>query len=93
MNNYLQTDLKYKEITNSRAHLDIGVGISHQWFYLINFRIGYLLPIEQIRWKMNNNQTNLTNASKINYNYYFTLTIGFGNIASDDDLRRHYNQE
>ncbi len=77
LNNYLQTDLKYKEITNSRAHLDLGFGLSHQWFYLVNFRFGYLLPIENIRWNINNNKTSLTNSPKIKYSYYFTLTISF----------------
>ena len=90
--NYFKTDLKYKEITNSRGHLDLGVGFSHQWFYLINFRFGYLLPLEKIRWNMNNNQTTLSNSPTINYNYYFSLTIGFGSIVSDNDLRRRYGR-
>lgn len=87
--NYLQTNLNHKEITNSRGHLDLGIGISHQWFYLINFRFGYLVPIEKVRWNIDNNQTPLTNSPTINYRYYFTLTLGLGNIASDQDLRRH----
>jgi hypothetical protein len=90
--NYFNTDLKYKEITNSRAHLDLGVGFSHQWFYLINFRFGYLLPLEKIRWNMNNNQTTLTNSPTVNYNYYFSLTIGLGNIVSENELRRKYSR-
>lgn len=90
LSNYLQTNLNYKEITNSRAHLDLGVGISHQWFYLVNFRFGYLMPLEKVRWNINNNKNTLTNSPSINYNYYFTLTLGLGNIASDSDLRRHY---
>ena len=90
--NYFKTDLKYKEITNSRGHLDLGVGFSHQWFYLINFRFGYLLPLEKIRWNMNNNQTTLSNSPTINYNYYFSLTMGLGSIVSDNDLRRKYGK-
>jgi len=91
LGNYLQTNLNYKEVTNSRAHLDLGIGISHQWFYLVNIRFGYLVPLEKIRWNIDNNQTTLTNSPSINYNYYFTLTLGLGNIASDNDYRRHYN--
>ena len=90
--NYFKTDLKYKEITNSRGHLDLGIGFSHQWFYLINFRFGYLLPLEKIRWNMNNNQTILSNSPTINYNYYFSLTIGLGSIVSDNDMRRKYGR-
>jgi hypothetical protein len=90
--NYFRTDLKYKEITNSRAHFDLGIGFAHQWFYLINFRFGYLLPLEKVRWKINNNQVTLSNSPTINYNYYFSLTIGVGGIYSDSGLRRKYNQ-
>jgi hypothetical protein len=92
LGNYLQTNLNYKEVTNSRAHLDLGIGISHQWFYLVNFRFGYLVPLEKVRWNIDNNQTTLTNSPTVNYNYYFTLTLGLGNISSDNDLRRHYNR-
>ncbi len=89
--NYLQTPLKYREVTNSRAHLDLGIGLAHQWFYLINFRFGYLLPIEKLRWNINNNKTTLPNSPKISYDYYFTLALGLGNIASDRDVKRHYD--
>jgi hypothetical protein len=88
--NYLQTNLNHKEITNSRAHLDLGIGISHQWFYLVNFRFGYLVPLEKVRWNINDNKTTLTNSPAINYNYYFTLTLGLGNIVSDSDVRQHH---
>ena len=40
LEDYFQTDLEYKEITTSRAHLDIGLGLSTQWFYLVNVRGG-----------------------------------------------------
>ena len=90
--NYLKTNLNYKEITHSRAYLDLGIGLSHQWFYLVNFRFGYLLPLEKSRWNINNNKTTLPNSPTIGYNYYFTLTLGFGTIASDEDLRRHYDR-
>jgi hypothetical protein len=93
LGNYLQTNLNSKEVTNSRAHLDLGIGISHQWFYLVNFRFGYLVPLEKVRWNIDNNQTTLTNSPTISYNYYFTLTLGLGTIASDNDLRRHYNRQ
>ena len=90
--NYFKSDLKYKEITNSRGHLDLGVGFSHQRFYLINFRFGYLLPLEKVRWNINNNETTLSNSPTINYNCYFSLTIGLGSIESDNDLRRRYGR-
>jgi len=91
-NNYFNTTLEYKEITNSRANLDLGFGFSYQWFFLVNFRTGYLLPLEEARWNINNNQDKLASAPTLSINYYFTLTIGLGNIASDDEFRRHYNR-
>lgn len=92
LGNYLQTNLNYKEVTNSRLHLDLGIGISHQWFYLMNFRFGYLVPFEENWWNIDNNQTKLTNSPTVNYNYYFTWTFGLGKIASDNDKRWHYNR-
>jgi hypothetical protein len=89
---YLQTILNYKEVTNSRPHLDLGIGIAHHWFYLVNFRFGYLVPLEKVAWNMNDNRTTLTNSPTINYNYYFTLTLGLGNMVSDRDYLRHYNR-
>ncbi len=90
---YLQTDLIYKEITNSKAHLDLGMGISHQWFYLVSFRFGYLIPLEKTNWNISNNQVNLTDFPNINYNFYFSLTLGLGAIGSDNDIRRHYESQ
>ncbi len=90
--NYLQTNYKYTEVTNSRAHLDLGIGISHQWFYIINLRFGYLLPLEVVRWKVDNSQTTLTNSPTIRYQYYFSLTLGLGNIITDDYINRYYTE-
>jgi len=89
--NYVDTDLRYKEITNSRGHLDLGIGFSHQRSYLINFRFGYLLPLEKSRWNMNDNRTELSNSPTTNYNYYFSMIIGFGSTFRDKDLRREYS--
>jgi hypothetical protein len=85
LGNYLQADLQYKEITNSRMHLDFGFGLSQQKFHIINCRFGYLLPMEKARWKINNNKATLTNAPGINYSYYFTLVLGFGGISKGDE--------
>ncbi len=92
-NNYLNTPLEYKEFTNSRAFLDLGFGFSAQWFYLVNFRAGYLIPLEEVKWHINNGNNQLSNSPSLIYNYYFTLTIGLGNITSDQELRRHYNRD
>lgn len=91
-NNYFNTTLEYKEITNTRANLDLGLGFSYQWFFLVNFRTGYLLPLEKASWNINNNQDKLGSSPTLSYNYYFTLTIGLGSISSDDELSRHYNR-
>ena len=91
-NDYFDTTLEYKEITNSRANLDLGFGFSYQWFFLVNFRTGYLIPLEEARWNINNNQDQLSNSPTLSYDYYFTLIIGLGNIASDDELRGRFNR-
>lgn len=83
LDDYLKSNLTYKTITNSRAHLDLGIGLSHQWFYLVNFRFGYLVPLGKVKWNINNNKTELTNSPSINYNFYFTATIGLGFVDSD----------
>ncbi|MGV3539212.1 MAG: hypothetical protein ACO1OQ_05340 [Rufibacter sp.] len=80
---YIKTDLQYKEITNSRAHLDLGVGFSHQAFYLINLRAGYLVPLEKARWNINNNDTTLPGSPGVHYQFYFTLTLGAGYLGYD----------
>lgn len=87
--NYFETNLDHKEVTNSRMHLDLGMGFSHQWFYLVNLRFGYLVPLEKVRWKFNNNKVELSNAPTIRYQYYFSLTLGLGNIVSSRDPERH----
>ncbi|WP_299708157.1 hypothetical protein [uncultured Pontibacter sp.] len=87
LEDYLQTDLKYKEIHNSRAHLDLGVGLSTQWFYLVNARVGYLLPLEKSRWTINDDM-HLPHAPGARYKFYFSLNIGLGGIYSNQEERR-----
>lgn len=89
---YFDSDLEYKEITHSRMNLDLGVGFSYQWFFLINLRAGYLFPIEEEKWKINNNQTQLNNTTSLDYNYYFTLTIGLGGVYSNQEVRKHFDR-
>ena len=81
MEDYLQTDLKYKDIHNSRTHLDLGIGTSyaHRWSgTVIGCRFGYLLPIQRFHWNVNDNNTELINSPKLSYGYYFTLILGMG---------------
>jgi len=91
-NDYFNTTLEYKEITHSRANLDFGIGFSFHSFFLVNFKLGYLLPLEEVRWNINNNQDKLSRSPSLSYNYYFTLTIGLGNIADENEMRRRYNE-
>lgn len=89
--NYLSTSRDYKEFYNTRGNLDLGIGFSYQWFFLVNFRAGYLIPLENSSWKETGNNTQLIGAPMIGYNYYFTITFGLGGVYSEDELRRHYN--
>ncbi|MCL2327172.1 MAG: hypothetical protein FWC39_01530 [Bacteroidetes bacterium] len=89
---YFGTNLQYKEISNSRGHLDLGIGFSHQWFYLINFRAGYLLPLEKVQWTINNGKTALSKSPTIDYQYYFSLRIGLGYIEGNRKKRHTENE-
>jgi len=86
--NYLESNLEYKELSSSRAHLDLGFGISFQTFFLVNFRAGYLLPLEKSNWKFNSGLSSLTNSPSINYPYYFTLTLGTGMVSYSNENTR-----
>jgi hypothetical protein len=88
---YLQTDLKYKELYNSRAHLDLGFGLSYQTIALVNARFGYLLPIERSRWYIHDD-VELRNAPGANYRYYFSLNIGLGAIYRERDIEQRYDR-
>ncbi|WP_107038633.1 porin family protein [Brumimicrobium mesophilum] len=87
-NDYFNNPLEYKEFHSSRANLDLGIGASFQWFFLINLRAGYLLPFENASWRINNNNDKLGDSPGLDYNYYFSLTIGLGGITSDAEARR-----
>ncbi|RFC53512.1 hypothetical protein [Brumimicrobium aurantiacum] len=92
-NGYLNSNLEYSEINTSRANLDLGVGFSYQWFFLLNFRAGYLLPLGESRWEVNDGQNKLGNTPVLNYDYYFTLTIGLGGIYDENEVDRRYGVE
>ena len=80
--NYLQTNLDHKEITNSRMHLDLGAGFSYQSWFIISVRAGYFVPLERVQWNINDNQDELGNAPEIRYSHYFSITLGIGNVAN-----------
>jgi len=86
---YLGQDLKYLELSQSRAHIDLGLGISKQWFYLINARAGYLIPFEKYKWTINNSETDLIGSPGMKYKFYFSLTLGLGSLLTDDMERVH----
>jgi hypothetical protein len=86
--NYLHTPLNHKEITNSRAHLDLGAGFSYQSFVMLNLRAGVLLPLEAARWNVNNNKLSLSDSPAVRYPGYITLTIGLGSMVVGDDFTK-----
>lgn len=91
--NYFNSELSYKEISYSRMNLDLGVGFSYQWFFLLSIKAGYLLPLEGAEWNILNTQSNLGNSPSMSYNYYFAFTIGLGNIFSDKELQNQYGTD
>lgn len=86
---YLDAKTSYKEFTKSQSYLDLGVGVSFQWFYLLNLRAGYLLPIGKSEY-YNENKIELINFPEMKYNFYLNFTMGLGSIISDNDVRRHF---
>ncbi|MFT2011157.1 hypothetical protein ACMA1I_20980 [Pontibacter sp. 13R65] len=80
---YLKANTNSKEITNSQANLDLGLGWSFQTFYLLNLKAGYLVPLEKQTWKINNNKDLLRHSPQVNYKFYFTVSIGLGNITQE----------
>lgn len=80
-NQYFQTPLQYKEASNTQIHFDAGLGVSHQWFYLVGFRAGYLIPIRRYPWEVDG--AALDGAPRVNYNLYFMLTLGLGRVDSE----------
>ena len=59
---------------------------------MVHFRVGFLLPLEKGKWTINNLKQELTGTPKLNYNYYFTLTLGFGMVTSDKALRNRFDR-
>lgn len=86
--NYLQTPLNHKEITNSRGHLDLGLGASYQQFWLISLRAGVLVPLEAVRWNINNNKLSLSDSPGISYGGYVVLAIGLGNNSGAQQVKK-----
>lgn len=83
INGYLTTPLDHKEIRNSRSHADLGVGFSYQKEYLVGIRAGYLLPIGDAKWKVNQNKITLLNTPGMDYLGYVTITIGLGTMKTE----------
>jgi hypothetical protein len=82
LSNYLQTNLDYKELTNSPAHLDLGLGASYQTLYLIGLRAGILLPMGKAQWYINNNKVAIGDSPGFRYQGYVALTVGLGESTS-----------
>ncbi|WP_133242803.1 hypothetical protein [Pontibacter virosus] len=75
------------KIHNSRAHLDLGFGLARQSLYLVNARVGYLVPLEKSRWTIND-ELHLNAVPDTRYKFYFSLNIGLGAILSNSEARR-----
>ena len=80
---YLTTNLISKELSNSRSHIDIGLGTSIQKILGANLRVGYLVPIEKVYWKTNNNMTKLKEVPNFKYKFYFIIAISIGETTKD----------
>jgi hypothetical protein len=86
---YLSTNYKYKELNNSMAMLDLGLGVSYQKTLLVNLRFGYLPPRSKVQWNGNGNFKNYLNSGPdIQYPYYFILNMGIGGMSSNKKVSR-----
>lgn len=79
---YLTTRLDHKELSRSVTHLDMGLGFSHQRFYFIGIRAGYLLPVYNNTWKTAYNKVILSNGPTIAHQGYISIIIGIGSLSS-----------
>lgn len=86
--NYLQTPLEHKEFSNSLPHLDLGLGFSVQSTYLLGLRFGFLVPLDDDRWRINASKAALDDSPGIRYPCYFSLTLGVGGISRHPDFYR-----
>ncbi len=89
--NYLVPTLDYKDMRSQRSYFDIGVSLSHQWFYLIGIRAGVLLPLEKESWFVN--KVELSNSPQTTYSGYITITIGIGSVDNEMINFRRRNRE
>jgi hypothetical protein len=83
---YLQTNLDHKQINNQVPHLDLGLGISYNWFFMVNARAGFLVPLDDATWQMNGGKVRLEESPGIRYQYYISLTLGLGTIYSEREM-------
>ncbi|MFN8207998.1 MAG: hypothetical protein U0T82_11405 [Bacteroidales bacterium] len=82
--NYFNSSLDYKEIYHSRANLDLGLGLSYYNLLLINFRAGYLMPLNNGSFSLRNKYYNhLSGSPPVNYRFYFSVAFGYGKVTTD----------
>lgn len=81
---YLTTPLDHKELRNTLGHIDLGMGFSYQKNFQIGLRAGYLLPIENVKWRTNNGKVQLSGSPDLSYSAYIMLSLGIGTIISED---------
>jgi hypothetical protein len=79
--NYLQTPLDHKELSCSVPHLDLGLGFSIQHTIdKLDVRFGYLIPLDDNRWRLNNGKNGVEGAPETRYQYYLSIGLGVGAI-------------
>lgn len=72
-------------ISYSRSYVDVGFGISNHWSYLIDIKIGYLIPVggeeKVILLDSGKREKILPGAPGIDFKFYMTATVGLGKIV------------
>lgn len=82
-NNYVNTNYDHKELRNNLLHADFGLSFSHQQFYYLGIRAGYLVPLHNLKWGTADKAAfKIENVPDIKYMGYISVSIGIGYLSS-----------
>lgn len=79
---FTNTDLNYKNFRQNQNFLDLGISVSRQKFFRLNLRSGFLIPVFQEQWRLNNQTAIPLSTSFFKQQFYVSFGIGAGFITS-----------
>jgi hypothetical protein len=79
---FVNADIDYKELIQKQNFIDLGLSISRQKFFRLNIRSGFLIPLMQEQWELNNQPPVPLNTNFFKQQFYISFGIGAGFIFS-----------